>query len=56
MQENQDRMLAAKQTVDYANDLLNVLKFEPSTEEEENVINTQKTEIVKNLRDTGIWT
>ena len=56
MQENQDRMLAAKQTIDYASDLIDALSDEPSNEKEELAINAKRKEAIKNLRDTGIWT
>lgn len=56
MQENQDRMLAAKQTVDYATDLIDAISYEPNNEEEELAISSKKNEAIKNLRDTGIWT
>ena len=56
MQENQDRMLAAKQTLDYANSLIDALSYEPINEKEELAIDTKKNEAIKNLRDTGVWT
>lgn len=56
MQENQDRMLAAKQTVDYATDLIDAISYEPNNEEEELAVSSKKNEAIKNLRDTGIWT
>lgn len=56
MHENQDRMLAAKQTIDYATDLIDAISYEPNNEEEELAISSKKNEAIKNLRDTGIWT
>lgn len=53
MQENQDRMLAAKKSIEYADELLSLLTSEQD-EEDNDVI--KKAQLVKNLRDTGIWT
>lgn len=56
MKENQDRMLVAKQTAYYANELLDALTYEPYNEEDELAVNAKRNEAIKNLRDTGVWT